>query len=470
MFAGRTRPVLGVLILCALAGCRTDPEPSAQSPAELTVVPGSGTVSTSAAAAGIVPTSASSTVPSPLSAPASSTLSATSLAGFDYANGTRLPDKAILSLGNATFKPGASVAYVPVTLDRESPNTVIARIITVNGADATKLVSGKNYTTVDTIVIFRPGDPLRRTVAVPIITAVQGQQFSIKLREAPWGATQGVATATITADANQAATTAQTGTFRAPRTFAPTGTLQYDMVKGSTRWSDQGSPNMWSTSFPFGRTQTANGETGLYVDGWIYPGIEAPLRYTDQGLVMHSQVLANPITYDGVSYRYGSIVLNARNLVAAQVGYGQYEWVAKMPNRRGSWPAFWLVATSGWPPEIDVYEGFGYQSYWDFDRHIAPTLHGGSDGVRSFQRGTVIQAEQAYGLSGFSQGFHSYAVDIQRDYITWFVDGKETYQSVNPFQGFRWYPIMDVAVKADGAYTDGSGDMIVSRFRTYVSR
>jgi hypothetical protein len=462
MSAARVRPIPGALILCALAGCGADPGSSGQSSAAVTVVTPANTTPASDTTAGATAT--------PLSVSALATVSASSFSSFDYANGTKLPDKATLSLGNAIFHPGASVAYVPVTLDRETPNTVIARIITVNGTDSTtKMISGYNYTTVDTVVIFRPGDPLRKTVAVPIISATQGQQFSIKLREAPWGGTQGVATATITADANQSATAASTGTFRAPRTYSPTGTLQYDMVKGSTKWSDGGGTTMWSTKLSHGRAQPANGETGLYLDGWIYPNIEAPLRYTDQGLVMHTQVLATPITYNGVSYNYGAVVLDGRNLVASQIGYGQYEWTAKMPNRRGSWPAFWLISTSGWPPEIDIYEGFGYQSYWDFDRHISATIHGGSNGVRSFQRGTNIQAEQAYGLSGFSQGFHTYAVDIQRDYITWFVDGKETYQSVNPFQGFRWYPIMDVAVKTTGAYTDGSGDMVVSRFRAYAS-
>jgi hypothetical protein len=58
-------------------------------------------------------------------------------------------------------------------------------------------------------------------------------------------------------------------------------------------------------------------------------------------------------------------------------------------------------------------------------------------------------------------------VDIGPEYITWFVDGLETYQSVNPFRGHRWYPIMDVAVKTTSSYDDGSGDMIVKSFRAW---
>ncbi|MGK6319190.1 family 16 glycosylhydrolase [Sphingomonas sp. DT-204] len=453
------------LSLCALGGCSGDGDSTTTTAATETeglvvinepVTP----VATTQPTASVSATTLSAT-----------TTNANAFADFDFANGTRLPDKATLSLGPAVFQPGASVANVPVTLDRPTPNTVIARVTTVDGSGETKAVAGTNYSTVDTVVVFRPGDPQRQTITVPILSASDGQQFSVKLREAPWGADQGTASATVTADSSSPATAAATTGFRAPRTFSATGTLQYEMTYEKMWWSDAGHAGAWSTQLPNGRAQPANGETGMYLDGWVYRdrNIEAPLRYTDEGLVMHTQVLKEPITYNGVAYNYGSVVLSGHNTPSTQIGYGQYEWVAKMPSRRGSWPAFWLISTSGWPPEIDVFEGFGYQSYWDFDRHISSTIHGGANAVRSFQRGSVIQAEQAYGLSGFSQGFHSYAVDIQPDYITWFVDGVETYQSVNPFKGFRFYPIMDVAVKTTSPYDDGSGDMVVRSFRAWAS-
>lgn len=390
-----------------------------------------------------------------------------SFADFDFANGTKLPAKATLWIGNATYKPGSSTAYVPVYLDRDTPNTVIARITTVNGTGTLKALSGTNYKTVDTVVIFRPGDPLTQTVEVPVMTATEGQQFTVKLREAPWGALQGQSTATVTAKAYIDATAKATGTFREGRTFTPSGTLQFELLKDTHKRSVDGGWDRWATTLSHGRAQTANGETGLYVDTATYPGIEGPVYWSDKGLVLHSQLLKTPISYQGASYNYGASVLDGRNFLASQIGYGQYEWDAKMPSRRGSWPAFWLISTSGWPPEIDIYEGFGYQSYWDFDRHISSTIHVGANSTRYDQRGAVIQAEQAYGLSGFSQGFHKFAVDIQRDYITWFVDGQETYQSVNPFKGFRFYPIMNVAVKTTGAYADGSGDMTIRSFKVY---
>ncbi|WP_294059958.1 family 16 glycosylhydrolase [Sphingomonas sp.] len=400
-------------------------------------------------------------------ATAATTSTTNSFATYDFANGTRLPEKATLSIGAATFQPDASVAYVPVKLDHATPNTVIARVITVNGTDANKAISGYQYKATEAVVVFRPNDPLVQTVAVPILSAADGQQFSLKLREAPWGANQGTASATVTANASATPTPAATSGFRNARTFRNYGALQYEMTKDTMHWSPTGWSDAWSTQLSHGRAQVANGETGLYLDETLYPGVEAPLRYTDEGLVFHTQKLASPITYNGTAYNYGSVVLSGHNTTSTQIGYGQYEWVAKMPSRRGSWPAFWLISTSGWPPEIDVYEGFGYQSYWDFDRHISATIHGGSGGVRSFQNGVIIQAEQAYGMSGLTQGYHRYAVDIGPEYITWFLDGREVYQSVNPFKGHRWYPIMNVAVKTTSAYDDGSGDMIVKSFRAW---
>jgi len=395
------------------------------------------------------------------------TTTASNFASFNFASGTALPTKATLWLSDAIFRAGSGTAYVRVSLDRATPNTVIARVITVNGSGTQRALSGYNYQTVDTVVVFRPGDPLAQTVAIPVIGAAAGQQFQLKLREAPWGALQGQSTATVTASNTAPITAKVAASFRAPRRFASTGTLQFELSKDAHKRSPDGGWDRWATSLSHGRAQWANGETGLYLDSTVFPGIEGPVYWGPKGLVLHTQKLVTPVSYGGQSWKYGASVLDGRNFLATQIGYGQYEWEARMPNRRGSWPAFWLVSTTGWPPEIDIYEGFGYQSYWDFERHVSHGLHVGGNGTRYEARGITIQAEQAYGLSGFSTGFHKFAVDIQRDYITWFVDGVETYQSVNPFKGFRFYPIMDVAVKSGGAYDDGSGDMIIKSFKVH---
>ncbi|WP_257557685.1 family 16 glycosylhydrolase [Sphingobium sp. CFD-2] len=390
-------------------------------------------------------------------------------ANFDFAGGTRYPEQATASVGPAFYRPGATVAYVPITLDRPTPNTVIARVMTEDGPGLVRGVAGINYRSIYKAVIFRPGDPLTKTVSVPILLGVPQADFIVRFVEAPWGGKMGTDRAFVQCDFQQEPTAEQVA-GREPRTFQPTGTLQWRMSRETLKWSDAGHDKAWSTKLPNGRSQPGNQETGIYLDGWVYRdyGIEAPLRYTDDGLVMHTQKLKQPIAWDGVPYDYGAVVLSGHNTRPVQIGYGQYEFTAKMPNRRGSWPAFWLISTAGWPPEIDIYEGFGFESWWDFDRYTANTLHGGANITRTFQQGVFMNTEEVYGIGGFTTGFHSFAVDIQPDYITWFIDGKETYQAVNPFAGFRWYPIMNVAVKTTGDYADGAGDMIVRDIKVYA--
>jgi hypothetical protein len=393
---------------------------------------------------------------------------ATDFADFDFANGTRYPEQATASIGPAFYRPGSNIAYVPISLDRPTPNTVIARVMTEDGTGLVRGVAGINYRSIYTSVIFRPGDPLTKTVEVPILLGIPQADFLLRFVEAPWGGLMGTDRAMVQCDFLREPTAEQIA-GREPRTFAPSGTLQWGMSRETMKWSDAGHDRAWSTKLPNGRSQPGNQETGIYLDGWVYrdQGIEAPLRYTDEGLVMHSQKLAAPIFWEGVGYDYGAIALSGHNTRPLQIGYGQYAFTAKMPTRRGSWPAFWLISTSGWPPEIDIYEGFGFESWWNFDRHTANTLHGGANIMRTFQRGTFMDTAEVYGIQGFTSDFHTFALDIQPDYITWFVDGQETYQAVNPFAGFRWYPIMNVAVKTSGDYADGSGDMIVKDVRVY---
>lgn len=445
-------------LACALVACSgaTDPGSTAETGGKVVVA---------------APPETSTAVAGPLSAqpPAASTLStSSSFADFDFANGTRYPEQATASVGPAFYRPGSTVAYVPISLDRPTPNTVIARVTTEDGTGLVRGVAGVNYQSIYTSVIFRPGDPLTKTVEVPILLGIPQADFIVRFVEAPWGGLMGTDRAVVQCDFLQPPTVEQIE-GRAPRTFAPSGTLQWKMSRETMKWSDAGHDKAWSTKLPNGRSQPGNQETGIYLDGWVYRdyGIEAPLRYTDNGLVMHTQKLAEPIFWDGVGYNYGAIALSGHNTRPLQIGFGQYEFTAQMPTRRGSWPAFWLISTAGWPPEIDIYEGFGFESWWNFDRHTANTLHGGANITRTFQRGTFMDTQEVYGIGGFTTDFHVFAVDIQPDYITWFIDGRETYQAVNPFAGFRWYPIMNVAVKTFSDYTDGSGDMIVKDVKVY---
>lgn len=388
-------------------------------------------------------------------------------AAFDFQNGNAFPPRARASIGDASVPPGAREAFVPIILDRPTPNTVHARVLTRNGAFPSPAYEGANFERLDTVVVFRPGDPLTQTVRVSLKDLPPGSQFDLHFPEGIDGA--GVADPSGTVRAAQGAKpgTPQTEGFRKPRRFVPSGAPAYVFDPPAARWNDSGDDGAFATRLPHGRTQPGNGETGLYLDPAEHTAPQPPIAIEGGALVLRSQQLRTAITYDGVAYRHGAAVLTGERMPATHVTYGQYEWEAQMPDRRGSWPALWLLPVNGWPPEIDVYEGFGNAPEWDFARHISANLHGGSKGQRSFTAPLRIDAEQFYGLTGFASGTHRYGVDIAPDYITWFVDGIEVYQAVNPFRGTVWFPVMNVAVKQDGDYAGGNGSMRVRALRVW---
>lgn len=376
------------------------------------------------------------------------------------------PAMATVSIADVRYPVGATRVDIPVRLDGPTPNTVHVRVKTINGTGANYVYSGAFFEPVDRYVIFRPGDPLVQTVTVKIVKTKEGGHFRLSFLEAPQGAKAGTSSAVITSVTGAAPTQPITSGFRLPRSFKPSGTLRYDMQTHGVRWSDKGGPGVFATSFGHGRTQPANAETGLYLDAALHPSAEAPVALRDGAIVLHSQALAKPISYAGKSYSYGATLLSGRNMPETQLTYGQYEWVATMPNRRGSWPALWLAGVRGWPPEIDVYEGFGHNNSFNFDRDFTANIHGGPINQRAFTRSLWIDIGKAYGIAPLGSKPHRYAVDIQRDYITWFVDGVETYQARNPFAE-PFFPMMNVAVKTGSAYADGTGDMIISSFKVW---
>lgn len=406
----------------------------------------------------------------PITTPPNTT-SPNPFANFDFDGGKAYPTKAQVRIGDVTVPVGATEAHVPIRLDRPTPNTIVARVLTRNGSGGVYGVEGQHFTRVETHVIFRPGDPLERTVRIPLRSMDAGRHFDLIFPEGVAGGTNADGRGMITAAVGAAATAATTSGFRQARTFAPTdGTLAYRLDPKTVQWSDTGGSNVWTTRLPHGRTQPGNAETGLYLDPVLHQSPLPPFAVENGEVVIRSQQLLSPAMYDGAYWYHGAAILTGQKMPATQISYGQYEWVARMPNRRGGWPALWLLPTTGWPPEIDVYEGFGYSPNWNFSHGYAANIHGGAKGQRTFTAMMQINAEQVYGIKGFDTSYHKFGVDIATDFITWFVDGKEVYQTVNPFRGTVWFPLMNVAVKHKGDYVGGTSEMRVRSFAVWKSQ
>lgn len=378
-----------------------------------------------------------------------------------FAGGSRYPSPVKVNLGNTQISAGEREARISVSISGPTANTVVAYVRCTWGDGAGPIRDQTKS------VIFRPGDPLARSVACAIQPAKSGTSVRFVQSNVPDGAERGIAEASaiVVARAPQEGAT-RTG-FRQPFRFQPFGELVYAADGAALQVNDVGGPQTWSTSLFHGRVQPSNGETGFYGE-WALGGFQRR-----QGeLVMTTRRLEKPVSrgFDGKPYPFLSVALSAHKMPEAQFRYGSVEWVVRMPNRRHSWPALWLLPEQGWPPEIDVYEGFGYNSDWNFSSHLSTNLHGGKSGQRTFTRLMMRMEMGDFGLRNtLDTEFHSFQARVEPSWITIFVDGIETVRYANPFQGTKWYPLMTVAVKAppNSAYDDGSGSMEIRSVRVW---
>ena len=109
-------------------------------------------------------------------------------------------------------------------------------------------------------------------------------------------------------------------------------------------------------------------------------------------------------------------------------GYGFYEIRAKLPCGRGSWPAIWLLPSSGtWPDEgeIDVMEMVG----WDAGI-VHATLH---TAAFNHEKGTQRGAQTPIATACTS--YHRYQLDWRANRITIGVDGRAIMRVANDQPG-----------------------------------
>lgn len=117
-----------------------------------------------------------------------------------------------------------------------------------------------------------------------------------------------------------------------------------------------------------------------------------------------------------VGAQYTSGMLSSHGSFSQQYGY--FEMRAQLPAGKGMWPAFWLLADHGkWPPELDIMESIGSKPYY-----AVQSIHS-RDG-NSGKTTTPSENLQA--------GFHTYGMNWSKDKISYYIDGKKTYERATP--------------------------------------
>lgn len=121
---------------------------------------------------------------------------------------------------------------------------------------------------------------------------------------------------------------------------------------------------------------------------------------------------------DKLTRNYTSARLLTRNKFTQ--AYGKFEARIKVPYGQGIWPAFWMLGdnfgSAGWPAcgELDIMENIGREP-----SIVHGTLHGpgysGGNGISAMY--TLANGRK------FSDDFHTFAVEWERNVIRFYVDG-----------------------------------------------
>ncbi|MFD0461690.1 family 16 glycosylhydrolase [Microvirga aerilata] len=213
-----------------------------------------------------------------------------------------------------------------------------------------------------------------------------------------------------------------------------------------------GYSGVWDTSRPWAPNGVAgtNGELQWYVNPNHAPTSSANPYSISDG-VLH--ITAAPASSDllpaleGQTYTSGMLT----TFHSFAQTYGYFEIRAQLPSGQGLWPAFWLLPLDGtWPPELDVMEMLGHDT-----TTLHTTVHSQLTGTKQIDL-SHYQTSAAIDVADMSIGFHTYGVNWQPDYITWYFDGQEVFQVVTPSDMHR--PMYLIANLAVGGEWPGSPD------------
>jgi beta-glucanase (GH16 family) len=141
--------------------------------------------------------------------------------------------------------------------------------------------------------------------------------------------------------------------------------------------------------------------------------------------------------------------------------YGYFEIEAKLPNGKGTWPAFWLLNhddPAPARPEIDIleaYAGGAANSGWG-DGNMNPTAFASTVWPTGIDSAPAAGSKTFQSLGNLSADFHKYGVKWEPNKITFYFDGKEMY-SVNASMNKRMYILLDLWYgSASGAADDST--------------
>src|SRR5215831_4370189 len=205
-----------------------------------------------------------------------------------------------------------------------------------------------------------------------------------------------------------------------PNNLSATATLTFDDEFNSLSWWN-GTSGTWTPEYHWISAPNGgslNDEQEWYINPTYAPTSSVKPWTVNNGVLSLTAAPADPSIQQYINnYQYTSGMITSQHSFSQLYGY--FEIRAELPAGQGLWPAFWLLPTDlSWPPEIDVFEMLGKDP-----TTLYTTVHYGTTNQASGQGETVANT---------STGFHTYGVDWEPDYITWYFDGQQVFKTPTP--------------------------------------
>lgn len=224
-----------------------------------------------------------------------------------------------------------------------------------------------------------------------------------------------------------------------PNNLQGTATLTFDdEFNNLSLWN--GSTGTWATTWYY-NNQTGNGGGGGDTLTWYLNDRYAPTSSVQPWTVNNGvlSITAEPTPSNLLQYVNNEPYISGRinSYHSFSQEYGYFEMSAKLPAGQGLVPAFWLLPQDGsWPPEIDIMEQLGKD----------PTTYYTT--VHTNQTGSHTQTQYWPHIPDSSAGFHTYGVDWESDYITFYFDHQKVWQTPTPADLHKpAYMILNLAVE-----------------------
>jgi beta-glucanase (GH16 family) len=196
-------------------------------------------------------------------------------------------------------------------------------------------------------------------------------------------------------------------------------------------------------------------------DGWG----NHELQYYTSGNLGNARVGNGVLTIQAKKEPYKSNKYTSAKLITRgkqEWNYGRIEVKAKLPKGRGTWPAIWMLAANKplkWPDdgEIDIMEHVGFN----------PGYVHGSVHCKKYYHVIGTQKTDTTIVPDFSDAFHVYSMQWNKDSLTVGIDGKDFFKFANEHSGYdawpfdnKFYLILNIAVGGDWGGAKGVDDEI----------